>query len=260
MAPKAFAMLLVPAFLQLALAGPVSAQETRVTVRVVANDAKIIGSGVGGAWVTIREVATGRVLAQGAHEGATGDTRLIMQEPRRRGKPVYDTPGAAGFHAVLDLETPTEVEIMASGPLGNQEAVQRASVTLLLEPGRHVGGDGVVLVLYGFKVALFAPEQGVATAGGTLDVDAEVEMMCGCPLTPGGLWDADRVEVRASLRPATGAAVVTRLGYAGQASRFRGGLQVPGEPGEYVLEVLAAQPGTANFGRATRRITVLATH
>ena len=50
---------------------PVRAQTTptRVMIRVVAHDAKIIGSGVGGARVTVTEVETGRVLASGVQEG-----------------------------------------------------------------------------------------------------------------------------------------------------------------------------------------------
>ena len=45
--------------------GALVAQETRITVRVVANDAKIIGTGVGGARVIIRNAATGEVLGVG---------------------------------------------------------------------------------------------------------------------------------------------------------------------------------------------------
>ena len=68
---------------------------TKILVRVVSKDAKVIGSGVGGALVRIKDLETGEVLAQGKHEGGTGDTDKIMVQPRKRGVPVYGTPGAA---------------------------------------------------------------------------------------------------------------------------------------------------------------------
>ena len=47
---------------------------TTVKVSVIAHDGKLMGSGVGGARVTIRDLDTGEVLADGLHEGGTGDT------------------------------------------------------------------------------------------------------------------------------------------------------------------------------------------
>lgn len=54
---------------------------TKVLVRVLAHDAKLIGTKVGGAMITFREVATGDTLARGIHKGKTGDTRLIVVQP-----------------------------------------------------------------------------------------------------------------------------------------------------------------------------------
>ncbi len=68
---------------------------TQIVVRVTAHDAKIIGSAVGGATVTVVAVETGDTLATGVQEGSTGNTRNIMVNPRERGATVYDTPGAA---------------------------------------------------------------------------------------------------------------------------------------------------------------------
>ena len=59
---------------------------TKVLVRVVSKDAKVIGSGVGGASVRIVNARTGETLAQGKQEGGTGDTDRIMEQPRRRGE------------------------------------------------------------------------------------------------------------------------------------------------------------------------------
>ena len=61
---------------------------TQIIVRVVSKDAKVIGSGVGGALVRIKNLETGVILAQGKQEGGTGDTERIMVKPRQRGEPV----------------------------------------------------------------------------------------------------------------------------------------------------------------------------
>src|SRR6202047_3593010 len=94
-------------------------KETKVMVRAIARDAKIIGKGVGGARITIREVSSGKVLAQGMLQDGTGETALIIEKPHVRGEKIYDTPGASGFLAVLNLERPTVVDGTAGGPLGS---------------------------------------------------------------------------------------------------------------------------------------------
>ncbi len=158
---------------------PAAAQAipTKVMVRAVSRDAKVIQDPVGGARITIREVATGTVLAQGVQQGRSGNTELIMVKPRARGATVYDTPGTAGFLATLQLARPTVVEITAEGPLGNPQATQRASKTLLLVPGQHVLGEGVLLEIHGFIVDLLAPVAGAEVrAGQPLPVRVKVTM------------------------------------------------------------------------------------
>jgi hypothetical protein len=150
---------------------------TKVLVRAVSHDAKIISDGVGGARITIREAATGKVLAQGIQHGGSGDTRLIMRGPRARGATVYATPGAAQFLATLSLERPTEVEISAEGPLNPPHATQRASKTLLLVPGQDVLGEGILLEIHGFIVELLAPaEDAPLRVGQPLELQARVRM------------------------------------------------------------------------------------
>lgn len=142
------------------LAMTASATPTHITVRAVSRDAKVIGDGVGGARITIREAATGKVLATGMQRGGTGETKRIMQEPRTRGSVVYGTANAASFRATLDLERPTRVEITAEGPLGYPQAVQRVSTTMLLLPGQHIEGEGVLLEIPGYIVDILSFDRG----------------------------------------------------------------------------------------------------
>ena len=107
-------------------------------IRAIARDAKVIGQHVGGAKITVRDTATGEILAQGMQAAGTGDTNLIMKTPHTRGMTVYNTPDSSGYLAVLHLDKPTVVEITAEGPLGNAQATQRASTTMLLMPGEDI--------------------------------------------------------------------------------------------------------------------------
>ncbi len=130
---------------------------TKVMVRAVSRDAKVIGTNVGGARITIRDAASGTVLAEGIQKGGTGSTDLIMVRPRARGATIFDTAGTAGFLATLTLERPTIVEVTAEGPLGTPQSTQRVSKTLLLVPGQDVLGEGIILEIHGFTVDLLSP-------------------------------------------------------------------------------------------------------
>lgn len=231
------------------------AEDTRVVVRAVAHDAKVIGSGVGGARITIRNAETGEVLARGLQEGGTGSTGRIMRKPHPRAGIVYGTEDAAGYEATLSLDSPTRVEIVAEGPLGTPHATQRASRTMLLVPGRDVTGEGVILELYGFTVEMQRPSDGATpVAGRPLTVRSSVTMLCGCPIEPGGLWDADRIDV--SVRLVRDGRVVREreMSFAGETNIFEGTITPP-SAGSYQLVVLASDAGRANFGRVRTEIS-----
>jgi hypothetical protein len=248
-----------------AVAGQQAGQEpTRLVVRAVSHDAKVIGTSVGGARITVRDLETGRELASGVQEGGTGSTPLIVQRPRERGASVYE--GSASFTATLPLERPTRVEVVAEGPLRTPYASQRASKTLLLVPGRHVEGDGLILELHGFTVEILAPEatSGEASSAGAaararggepLTVLARVTMLCGCPTEPGGTWDADRMDISARLIRDGRVVARAPLAFAGQTSTYTGTIVAP-EAGTYQLEVLAVDKVEPNAGMATIRVVV----
>jgi hypothetical protein len=151
---------------------------TKIVVRVVSKDAKVIGSGVGGALIRIKNLETGEILAQGKQEGGTGDTDRIMIEPRRRGATVYGTSDAASFQAEIPLSKPTRIEIDAEAPLGHPQAIQKGSKTVTLIPGQHILGEGVLIELDGLIVNLLEPASGNdLKKGKEILVKAEVRML-----------------------------------------------------------------------------------
>jgi hypothetical protein len=242
------------------LAGSASLAEaqvpTQVMVRVTANDAKILGSGVGGARITIRDAVTGEVLAEGVQEGSTGDTGLIMGS-RERGATVYETDGAAGFLAELYLSQPTRVLITGEGPLNTPHAMQATARSLLLVPGRHVLGEGVILDLLGFTVELLSPEGGTELeAGVPVQVRGRITMLCGCPTEPGGIWDSSEYEVL--VQAVRGGEVIGEwpMEFADRTSHYSGSISLD-EPGDVELRILAIDPVKANFGMATAVVRVL---
>ncbi len=140
---------------------------TKLRVRVVSRDAKVVGTHVGGASVTIKDLETGEILAKGLQLGGTGNTDKIMVQPRERHGTVYDLEGTAYFETTLMLHRPTPVQVIAEGPLEYPQAVQTSSKTILLVPGKDVLGEGLILELNGFIVEILAPEEGRELTAGT---------------------------------------------------------------------------------------------
>ncbi len=165
-------------FLSLSSAFSAEKTPTKIIVRVISKDAKVIGSGVGGALVRIKNLETAEILAQGKQEGGTGDTDRIMAQPHRRGETVYGTPDAASFEAEIPLDRPTQVEIYAEAPLAYPHSIQKGSKTLTLIPGKHILGEGLVIELNGLIVnVLSSSYQSGAKKGESITVKAEVRML-----------------------------------------------------------------------------------
>jgi len=249
------------AFAILIFVSPLLAQtggkETKVMIRAIARDAKVIGTHVGGARITVRDVSTGEILAQGMQQGGTGDTNTIMKTPRTRGMGVYSSGDASGFLAVLHLDKPTVVEISAEGPLGNAQATQRSSKTLLLVPGEDILGEGVLLEIHGFIVTPLAPLQDAKIkAGSPFEVRATITMACGCPTEPDGLWDANKIHVVARLLRDGKVESEIPMTYAGVQNTFHADVPVTAA-GPLELQVLAMDPASANFGMNREAIAVV---
>jgi hypothetical protein len=249
------------AFAILMIVSPLFAQtggkETKVMIRAIARDAKVIGTHVGGAKITVRDTATGEILAQGMQQGGTGDTNTIMKTPRTRGMSVYSSGDASGFLAVLHLDKPTVVEVSAEGPLGNAQATQRSSKTLLLVPGEDVLGEGILLEIHGFIITPLAPlPDAKVKAGSPFEVRATVTMACGCPTEPGGLWDASKIRVVARLLRDGKVESEIPMTYAGVQNTFHVDEPVT-PPGALELQLLALDPESANFGMNRESIAIV---
>jgi hypothetical protein len=225
------------------------AEPTNIIVRVISRDAKFIGSSMGGVLITLQDAQTGELLAQGNTEGDTGDTQRIMKQDRKRGTPL-STESAAKFSATLDLDEPRLIQVTAFGPLAQRKSSNRVSAVQWVVPGKHLtSGDGWLLEMPGFVVDVLTPPTYLKMNGTsrTVELKANVTMMCGCPIEPDGLWDANRYEVKALIKRNGVASGKTTLTYAGSKSQFAGTLKVE-EPGTYEAIVYAYDSYNGNTG------------
>ena len=228
--------------------GAAQATPTNITIRVLAKDAKFIGSGMDGARVVLQDANTGEMLAEGIILGKTGDTKRIMSEPWARGQ-ALSTKGSASFNATIDLERPTKVQVIVEGPLSNPDSANRVTSTQWVIPGKHVtGGDGWLLEIPGFSVTAKASVKSLGSDGSAvLTMTADITMMCGCPIEPGGMWDANGYEVAAILTNNEGNSMTIPMRYAGETSIFSGYATLVGS-GPYEAIVYAYDSSNGNTG------------
>lgn len=221
---------------------------TEILVHVLANDAKLMGTSIGGAWVTVRDVKSGEILSQGKHEGSTGDTDLIVKEPVKRGENRFPGDSPAVYQDVIELSKPTVVEISAEGPLGYPHSMQKASITTLLIPGKNMTGEGVVLTLNGFVVDLMAPESvDSVKAGEPFTLTTSVRMMCGCPTSPGGLWNSDDFEITAFLLRNDEVVSSAPMKFSGKTNIYTVEMKAP-TSGSLEILITASDESKSNFG------------
>lgn len=225
---------------------------TDVLVRVVAHGAMVLGDDVGGARITITDVATGQVLASGLQRGEAGDQNQIMRTPRMLGEPHYSSKASGFFRTTLYLDRPTPVEISAQGPLAYPAAMQRASKTVLLVPGQDLSQDGIVLELNGYIVKIEHPSPAEPlTAKEDVKLRASIRTLSGSLVRPHGDWDSRRVQIYGEVL--IGDRVVERLQLfnVGLQSQFEASFFVPAlrdAPDGVVLRVVAADGSGGNFG------------
>jgi len=248
------AITLLATALLLASALTAQAAPTTITVRVMALNGKFLGTTMGGAHVVLRDADTGRILASGFTSGSTGDTKHIMETPHER-RYTYSTEGSAAFTAVLDIDRPTRVEVTATGPTANRGSANTVSSTQWVLPGKDItGGDAWLLELRGFSVQVMSPATHIKLHllpmnhhTVTVHVEANITLMCGCPLAPGTLWDSDDYEIVATVTRDGAPFGRYPMAYARTLSRFATDLTLH-DPGVYGVTVTAYDPATGNTG------------
>ncbi len=225
----------------------IQAATTKIVVRAKAHDAKFIGSSMSGALVTIKNSDTGEILASGPTVGSTGNTQKIMKEAHRRGESFAE--GSAKFEAILDIDHPILATIEVRAPLGQRQSMTVASKQVWLIPGKDIAGDGIIFDIPGFVVDVLTPRahQMVKMKDGryNLEISANVVMMCGCPTSSGGLWDADKFEVVALIR---GKEKTVELPLTVSRTSLFSASYTAEQPGLYRVTVYAYDAATGNTG------------
>jgi hypothetical protein len=247
----------LPLIATVLLADWAQAEVTDITVRVVARNAQYVGDLVDGALVTITDAASGELMAQGITSGAPGNPKRTMGTPRSRTEPMA-AEGDAKFTATLDIDEPRYLQVTAYGPVGKRFSANRASATQWIVPGKHLtGGDGWVLELPGLLVSpnLVASTVSLSNAASGVVIDAEVMLMCGCPIKPGFYWDPEDYEVVAIVRRGDTEVGRYPLSYAGTASDFQTRFP-PDLPGVYDISVYAYEAASGNTGVGQVELTV----
>lgn len=226
---------------------PIYAQQsTRLVVRAQSKDAKFIGTSMGGALIRITDAQTGGLLAKGLTEGSTGDTqRLVAEATERYGQ--LHTEGAAKFETTLELSEPVFATIEAMAPYAKKQAQVTSSTQLWLIPGKDITGDGIILEVPGFTIDVLSPQTHSRTSESEISIKANIVMMCGCPVSNGGVWDSSGYEIRALVKHNNEIAGSVPLSFTGTASTFEGSYDVP-EPGVYEIIVYAYDEKTGNTG------------
>lgn len=182
------------ACLLFATALPAYATETEIMLRAKANDAKFMGSSIGGVRAVVTDAETGEVLDSGWIRGGTGSTETLMQQPIARGQSLTDDE-TAGFLAHVDINFPRLLKFTVIGPYGYRQALQEASVTSWVLPGKHILGDGIVLDLSGFIIEAWTS----VMEGGIIEFYANASLLCGCKISPNTQWQPDNYEATVTI-------------------------------------------------------------
>ncbi len=231
------------------LATPVWAEETHITIRAKAHDAKFIGTSMGGVAVTIRDSRSNQLLDQGLITGGTGNTDILLKNPISRNQQISQG-GAAAFTSTLDINEPTQVEITVEGPLSAEASATKQTKTVWLIPGHHLDQDGIVFDFYGLVVLAQTPlPNQKVKVGETIQLKAFVTMMCGCPIEKDSLWPSAHYSVTAQLLLDSGKSWQIKLPYSGTGGEFSTSWKVT-EPGAYRIIFSASEDHQNNHGVA----------
>jgi len=234
---------------------------TTILVRVVARGSMVLGKEVGGARVTVTDVAGGLILASGLQQGEAGDQNQIMRTPHLMEEPLYSSRASASFMTTLELAHPTLVEITAEGPLAYPASSQRVSKRIWLIPGHDLTNDGIVLTLYGYIVQIEHPKPSTPLiAKDDVMLRASIRTLSGALVRPHGDWDSRKLQIYGEVL--IGDRVLERLQmfYSGEKAGFEAPFFVPlpkDAPDGITLRVVAVDPASGNSGVGQAKFPVL---
>lgn len=180
------------------------AQSTKLIIRAKAKDAKFIGTGIGGAYVIVKNEMTGEILAKGLTTGASGNTDLILKTPHKRNDRLTDDK-TAKFEASVNIQEPTFVTVEVIAPVNRKSSAIKASTQLWLIPGKDIDEEGIVLDMPGFILDILEPQTHrililEKMAEKKVKIKINLTMLCGCAITKGGVWDSEQIEVKAIVK------------------------------------------------------------
>jgi hypothetical protein len=244
--------------------------QTSILLRVQARGGKFLGPDIGYSFVTVRNAATGELLAQSVAAGDSGQlgttfssdasTNVVLSGSTVNWlAPTAGTPSpTAGFLATFDLEQPAIIEISAAGITNGVPNQNTTSARIWIWPGAQLTAEpGFILEMAGLNVEILEPNPAQPPAAGDpVNVTSWVTMMCGCKIADDLPWPTDEFTSTASLINAdvsrvasTDLSIQTNDGRQ-VASVFTGTLACPLASGYYQLVVTAVQPSLSNSGGA----------
>ena len=224
------------------------AQNTKIVVRTKAKDAKFIGTSMGGSLIIIKNAETGEILAQGKTDGGTGNTDLIMRTPKERYTSIGN--GAAQFEASLSISKPIFLTIEALAPVNMKDSRVFAQTQTWLIPGKSIDGEGIIIEIPGFVIDGLYPQthQGFSLASDkSIELKANIVMMCGCTISEGGLWDSNLLEVRGMVYVNGEYLKTVEFKNNGTPNTFTSDLQLD-KTGSHEVIITAFDPKTNNSG------------
>ncbi len=252
-----FLTLLATCALALPAAAQYNEEDVNIKITVRAQDGRIVGNGVGGAYVIMRDRRNGDVLAEGVTAGDSGDVKTIMSATARDAVLGSDT--SADFEFSLAVLEPLPVTVSARAPLAQGQSEVTANHDMILIPGQDYStGDGILITVPGFMVDIAEP-----AVAKTIKHDPEkttalrvhVAKLSGDAVgAKDGPWPADRYKVQAHIFKESVFVTSAALTYGNEPGLFSAKLKMP-LPGTYRVIVSAFDPLTKESGIDSTTIT-----
>lgn len=226
-------------------------QPTKLTIRALAKDAKFIGTGIGGAYIIVKNHETQEILAKGYTVGASGNTDLVVSKPKARYERITDDK-TAKFVATLNISEPLFVDITAIAPFNRKSAAIQATTQVWVIPNKDIFGDGIILEIPGFIVDILSPTAHELISFGAeqkreVTLKVNTVMMCGCTIQNDGIWNASNYDVAAIVRKEGIEIVKVKLIKTAEDNIFEVKIPVK-ESGNYELIVTAFDNKAYNTG------------